>query len=161
MKSLTGLTEDGVRESLEWRHSKGTLVAETIPSLIVMRNTFQRSKPRRGWSARTREKSIAAVNWTLAIALKVAGLEVEPEIDMRDPKLRQVQLYVMAGGGLIGRFAAEQPGCFYIDTRAAGGRPFSDTEVYKEVAKFAKDIKADRSTVMGRMIDMHNCGLEW
>lgn len=32
-------------------------------------------------------------------------------------KLRQVIVYIMCGGGTLGRSAAEQPGDFYIDTR--------------------------------------------
>jgi len=44
----------------------------------------------------------------------------------------QVAVYVMCGGGFLGRFAAEQPMDFYIDDRV-GGLPYSREEIYQAV----------------------------
>lgn len=148
------LNYDAVEDSLRARHDRGILVPQTIPSLIVMRETLKGGRPtkkRNGW--------IATIETVLARALKVAGLKKEPPVDMTNVELRRVRLYCMAGGGFIGKFAAEQPGCFYIDDRATAGMGYSDDTVMKEVKQFAKDIGADRSTILGQMYDMHSCGI--
>ena len=44
----------------------------------------------------------------------------------------QVAVYVMCGTGFLGRFAAEQPGDFYIDDRV-GKRPYPKREIYQAV----------------------------
>jgi len=44
----------------------------------------------------------------------------------------QVAVYVMCGGGFLGRFAAEQPMDFYIDDRV-GRLPYSRDEIYQAV----------------------------
>jgi hypothetical protein len=44
----------------------------------------------------------------------------------------QIAIYVMCGGGLIGRFAAEQPADFYIDNRV-GRLPYKKAEIYQAV----------------------------
>jgi hypothetical protein len=148
------LNYDAVEDSLRARHDRGILVPQTIPSLIVMRETLKGAKPskkRNGW--------IATIEAVLARALKVAGMKREPPVDMNDVELRRVRLYCMAGGGFLGKFAADQPGVFYIDDRASAGSGYSDDTVMKEVKKFAKDIGADRNTVLGPMYDMHSCGI--
>jgi hypothetical protein len=44
----------------------------------------------------------------------------------------QTAIYAMCGGGFLGRFAAEQPGNFYIDTRV-GKLPYSKKEIHQAV----------------------------
>ena len=44
----------------------------------------------------------------------------------------QTAVYVMCGGGFLGRFAAEQPMDFYIDDRV-GCLPYSKEEIYQAV----------------------------
>ena len=44
----------------------------------------------------------------------------------------QTAVYVMCGGGFLGRFAAEQPMDFYIDDRV-GCLPYSREEIYQAV----------------------------
>jgi hypothetical protein len=44
----------------------------------------------------------------------------------------QVAIFVMCGGGALGRFAAEQPRAFYIDDRA-GRLPYPRTAIYQAV----------------------------
>ncbi len=44
----------------------------------------------------------------------------------------QTAVYVMCGGGFLGRFAAEQPMDFYIDDRV-GVLPYSREEIYQAV----------------------------
>jgi len=50
--------------------------------------------------------------------------------DMTPEKFQslQVAVYVMAGGGLIGRMYAEQPADAYLDVRA-GRRPYNEGEI--------------------------------
>jgi hypothetical protein len=43
----------------------------------------------------------------------------------------QVAVYVMCGGGFLGRMAAEQPADFYIDSRAGG--KYSNREIMQAV----------------------------
>lgn len=45
----------------------------------------------------------------------------------------QVAVYVMCGGGALGRFAAEQPADFYIDVRV-GKLPYSRREIRQAVS---------------------------
>ena len=44
----------------------------------------------------------------------------------------QVAVYVMCGGGFLGRSAAEQPGDFYIDSRV-GRLPYKKAEIMQAV----------------------------
>jgi hypothetical protein len=46
--------------------------------------------------------------------------------------LMQVVVFVMCGGGLLGRFASEQPADFYIDDRV-GRLPFGKKEILQAV----------------------------
>jgi hypothetical protein len=148
------LNPAAVTDSLCARHDRGVLVTQTIPSLIVMRETLKGARP-----TKKRAEQIVTVQTVLDRALKVAGMKREPPVDMNDVELRRVRLYCMAGGGFLGKFAADQPGVFYIDDRASAGSGYSDDTVMKEVKKFAKDIGADRNTVLGPMYDMHSCGI--
>jgi len=52
-----------------------------------------------------------------------AGATWHREITIAKFQAMQVAVYVMVGGGLIGRMYAEQPADAYIDTRA-GRRPY-------------------------------------
>ncbi len=54
----------------------------------------------------------------------------------------QVAVYVMAGGGLIGRFAAEQPADFYVYDRVSR-RPYPKRELYRAVAVLARMAQAN------------------
>lgn len=45
---------------------------------------------------------------------------------------QQVMVYVMAGGGFVGRLAAEQPADFYVDDRASR-RPYPLGSLYQAV----------------------------
>lgn len=45
---------------------------------------------------------------------------------------QQIVVYVMIGGGMIGRFGAEQPGDFYIDSRVSK-RPYTLRKIYQAV----------------------------
>ena len=44
----------------------------------------------------------------------------------------QIAVYVMAGGGLIGKSAAEQPAGFYVDSRVSR-RPYKLRDIYAAV----------------------------
>lgn len=48
----------------------------------------------------------------------------------------QVAVYVMCGGGYLGRFAAEQPADFYIDMRV-GRLPYPKRVIEKAVLRLA------------------------
>jgi len=73
-------------------------------------------------------------------------LKVDPELAAKEcsSKLRtkrsignlQVAVYVMCGGGRIGRFAAEQPADFYIDARV-DKLPYSVKAIYQTVKVLA------------------------
>lgn len=85
---------------------------------------------------------------------------------------RQLQLtvYVMCGGGFIGRFAAEQPEDFYIDDRAATVYPskaiFQAVEILKIYAKIlgldphnlnpSKEMNLD---FFDHFMNHHGCGI--
>ena len=84
-------------------------------------------------------------------------------------RCRQLQLtvYVMCGGGLIGRFAAEQPADFYIDDRAATVYP---SEVIHQAVNvltlYAKvlgldphDLQPSRELNRSSFMNHHNCGI--
>jgi len=49
-----------------------------------------------------------------------------------DLKALQVSIYVMCGGGMLGRFAMSQPADFYIDDRV-GKLPYSKSDIYQVV----------------------------
>ena len=72
----------------------------------------------------------------------------------------QLALYVMVGGGLIGRFYAEQPEYAYRDTRA-GRAPFKTKEV--EAMRGAllglADVCGMDGRDMPRMADFHAAGV--
>jgi len=67
----------------------------------------------------------------------------------------QTAVYVMCGGGFLGRSAARQPAAFYIDDRC-GRLPYSKSKIMKAVRVLA--VYAD---VLGgtteRVFDAHNC----
>jgi len=72
----------------------------------------------------------------------------------------QVAVYVMAGGGLIGRSAAEQPKGFYLDMRLPK-RPYSTNQVYQAVRILAHlaEINGMDSNNMPKMMDFPGCGI--
>lgn len=72
----------------------------------------------------------------------------------------QVTVYVMCGGGFLGRFAAEQPMDFYIDDRV-GCLPYSREEIYQAVETL-KTIAAANGIDPHRLPAMpsfHNMGI--
>lgn len=85
-------------------------------------------------------------------------------------KCRQLQLtvYVMCGGGLLGRLAAEQPSDFYIDDRA-GKTNYPKKEIYQavEVLKVYAEVlglnpsNLDPSKELNfqSFMNHHNCGV--
>jgi hypothetical protein len=92
--------------------------------------------------------------------------EVKKVLEERDPIILQREMvrlqnavYIMCGGGRLGRFAAEQPLDFYIDPRVCK-LPYGRKDITKAVdvlkiyvAILGKDaIKSDYA-------DFHNCGI--
>lgn len=55
-----------------------------------------------------------------------------PEKAMENIRALQVAVYVMCGGGMIGKFAAEQPADFYIDQRV-GRLNYPTRKIYQAV----------------------------
>lgn len=72
----------------------------------------------------------------------------------------QVALYVMAGGGFLGRFAAEQPADFYIDDRV-GRLPYSRDEITQATATLATIAEAHGLNPhdLPKMPTFHNFGI--
>jgi len=74
--------------------------------------------------------------------------------------LMQVAVYVMAGGGLIGRLAAEQPADFYVDTRVSR-RPYGLRDLSRAVKVLA--VIADANGLnphnMPKMPNLHNLAI--
>jgi hypothetical protein len=71
----------------------------------------------------------------------------------------QTAVFVMAGGGLLGRFASEQPADFYIDDRK-GRLPYSNQAVVQAVellTRFAEALDLDPHRLPERMA-FHNLG---
>ena len=72
----------------------------------------------------------------------------------------QTAIYVMCGGGMLGRFAAEQPTDFYIDDRV-GKLPYPRKEIQQAVETLATIAKANGLNP-GRLPEMpqfHNMGV--
>lgn len=74
-------------------------------------------------------------------------------------KAHQVAVYVMCGGGFLGRFAATQPANFYIDPRA-GRLPYPRREIEQAVACLAADAEAAGLDPhrLPEFPHFHNCG---
>ena len=72
----------------------------------------------------------------------------------------QVAVYVMCGGGMIGRFASEQPADFYIDDRV-GKLPYPKKEIYQAVAtlKTIAEVNGIDPHKMPVMPNFHNMGI--
>ena len=72
----------------------------------------------------------------------------------------QAAVYVMVGGGMLGRFAAEQPADFYIDARV-GRLPYGRREIRQAVAVLAAiAAKAGLDPHhLPQTPDFHNCGV--
>lgn len=94
----------------------------------------------------------------------ILGMTHQQVLDLLDTESipqQQVKVYIMCSGGMLGRFAAEQPGEFYIDDRV----PFVPSrrkKIEKEVGHLvslmeAKGLDTKRGEV--RMPWFHNCGL--
>jgi len=72
----------------------------------------------------------------------------------------QTVVYVMTGGGFLGRFAAEQPADFYIDDRV-GRLPYRRKEIMQAVQVLAAiaEGRGLNPHKMPKMPDFHNCGI--
>ena len=80
--------------------------------------------------------------------------------DKESIKAHQVAVFVMCGGGFLGKMAAEQPADFYIDDRVSG-LPFSKKKIYQAVetlTTLAKENKLNPHD-MPQMSRFHNCGI--
>lgn len=75
-------------------------------------------------------------------------------------RAHQVVVYVMCGGGLLGRSAAQQPIDFYIDDRC-GRLPYSRREIVQAVATLATLAEAAGLDPrnLPRTPAFHNCGI--
>ena len=56
----------------------------------------------------------------------------ESQWDLKSIKPLQIAVFVMCGGGFLGRMAAEQPADFYIDIRCKK-LPYPKREIYQAV----------------------------
>jgi hypothetical protein len=72
----------------------------------------------------------------------------------------QTAVYVMCGGGFLGKFAAEQPGQFYIDSRV-GKLPFPKKEIIQAVKTLATLATAHglNAKHLPEMPRFHNMGI--
>lgn len=72
----------------------------------------------------------------------------------------QVSIYTMCGGGILGRFAAEQPSDFYIDDRV-GKLPYKKVEIYQAVKTLVTiaEMNGLDPHDMPAMPDFHNMGV--
>lgn len=72
----------------------------------------------------------------------------------------QVAVYVMCGGGFLGRFAAEQPASFYIDDRV-GHLPYKRPEILQAVKTLCTIARANNidPAHMPEMPQFHNMGI--
>jgi hypothetical protein len=72
----------------------------------------------------------------------------------------QTAVFVMCGGGFLGRFAAEQPEQFYIDMRVSK-LPFPKKEIIQAVKTLATIATANGldSKKMPPMPQFHNMGI--
>lgn len=71
----------------------------------------------------------------------VRQMSVEDAARWKDAiPLMQAAVFTMAGGGLLGRFAATNPAEFYLDTRVSR-RPYSATKILTACANLAQIAK--------------------
>jgi hypothetical protein len=72
----------------------------------------------------------------------------------------QVAVFVAAGGGMLGRFLAEQPGHGYIDTRV-GKLPYPKRDIMKMVncLKIMAEVQGLNSNLLPSVPLFHNCGV--
>ena len=72
----------------------------------------------------------------------------------------QIAVYVMSGGGFLGRHAAEHPQSFYIDDRV-GRLPYLKREICQAVATLVTLAEANGLDPenLPEMLHFHNCGI--
>ena len=72
----------------------------------------------------------------------------------------QTAVYVMCGGGFLGRFAAEQPSDFYIDDRV-GKLPYSRKQIMQAVETLVTIARANGIDPkrLPAMPNFHNMGI--
>ena len=87
-------------------------------------------------------------------------VELNREQCLREFQNLQIVAYVMAGGGFVGRSAAEQPWGFYVDGRVSK-RPYSITKIGNAVAslRIFAEVLGFTTNTMPRMPDFPNCGV--
>src|SRR5262245_62510993 len=93
-----------ILENLRYREERGQLVAQ-LPLMRILHDE----------APTPRDKQTVAV--ILELALEVAGIGVIP-LNPDSITEQQVRVYAVCHGGVVGRFAAEQPQDFYLDDRA-------------------------------------------
>lgn len=82
------------------------------------------------------------------------------EAIVQELKNLQIAIYVMCGGGLLGKLAVEDPWNFYLDDRTAK-LPYKRAEILQsiEVLKvYAKVLEEDINT-MPPVSQFHSCGI--
>jgi len=72
----------------------------------------------------------------------------------------QIVVYVMCGGGFLGRLAAEQPANFYIDDRV-GRLPYGKKEIYQavETLKTIAEVNGLNAHNLPFLPSFHNMGV--
>ena len=86
--------------------------------------------------------------------------EVMMNANKYDLQQQQVVVSVMCGGGMLGRFAAEQPADFVLSDKKAVGLPFEKKEIEQAVevlAIIAKHYSFDPHNLPS--VRFHNCGV--
>src|SRR4051812_36677893 len=88
-------------------------------------------------------------------------LEADRKQYMEEIKQLRTALFIMCGGGLLGRFAACQPQQFYIDLRV-GKLPYSRRKIEQAVKVLIAYLQVagiDPKTLRDNgYSDFHNCG---
>lgn len=83
--------------------------------------------------ARKKKREAQKVGRVIDIFCDVRGVSrSQVKIDRNSIGAHQVRVFYMAGGGFLGRFAAEQPFQFYIDDRV-GDLPYTRKAIYRAV----------------------------
>lgn len=96
------------------------------------------------------------------VAVEQACRDYTKEQLLEKLRSQQVAVYVMCEGGLLGRFAAEQPADFYIDMRVSR-LPYGRRKIEQAVAVLVVLAKlcgfSGKGTDMPKMPDLHGSGI--
>lgn len=92
----------------------------------------------------------------------IEGMQTEGSTWQEQETLQalQVAVYVMCGGGFLGRFAAEQPADFYIDDRC-GRLPYPNKAICQAVRVLEAQAKAQGLDPhnLPAMLSFHQAGV--